>query len=227
MPNISYQEIFWLFMLGNILGVILEGLWCLFRYGKWETHVVALWGPFNIVYGIGIAVFYIGNTLFGSQSRLVRVILLALLGSFAEYLCGLVIRIGIHMRAWDYSNHFLNLQGLISPKMTLMWGFLGFGFDRFLYIPLRKLVATMAGGLWEIACMILSAFMIINLSFTAVCIIRWANRHRGKPPKNKMTQWIDGRYPDIRMKKKFCDWQFIEDTVGAISNASVAEVPAR
>lgn len=72
MSRIVYQEIFWLFMLGNVLGVIVEGLWCLFRYGEWQTHVVALWGPFNIVYGIGIALFYIGESLLGGQIWLLR-----------------------------------------------------------------------------------------------------------------------------------------------------------
>ena len=44
MQNITYFNIFWLFMLGNIVGVFLEGVWCKIRYGKWETHSVAIWG---------------------------------------------------------------------------------------------------------------------------------------------------------------------------------------
>ena len=65
---IVYQELFWLFMMGNVAGVIVEGLWCKVRYGKWQTHVVALWGPFNIVYGIGIAMFYV-CLLYTSRKR--------------------------------------------------------------------------------------------------------------------------------------------------------------
>lgn len=58
MQNITYFDIFWLFMLGNIAGVLFEGVWCKIRYRKWETHSVAIWGAFNIVYGIGIPVLY-------------------------------------------------------------------------------------------------------------------------------------------------------------------------
>lgn len=31
MQNITYFNIFWLFMLGNIVGVFLEGVWCKVR----------------------------------------------------------------------------------------------------------------------------------------------------------------------------------------------------
>lgn len=210
MSRVNYQEIFWVFMFGNVLGVIVEGLWCRFRYGKWQTHVVALWGPFNIVYGIGIAMFYIGNTLLQGKVWQLRIVALALIGSLVEYLCGLVIRIGIRMKAWDYRNHFMNIHGLISPKMTLIWGILGFGFDSFLYKPLKKLLAHMTGLLWDTVCIGMSIFMVINLSCTAVCIIRWANRHRGKPPLNRITRFIDRKYPDNWMKQKFCNWKFIE-----------------
>lgn len=210
MLSLTYKEIFWLFMAGNVAGVMVEGLWCLFRHEKWQTHVVALWGPFNIVYGIGIAVFFICDSLFYRYTWLIRVAVLAVVGSLVEYLCGLVIRLGIHMKAWDYRTHFLNIQGLISLKMTLMWGALGFAFDRFLFIPLKKALSYVTGVIWNAACGVLSVFMVIDLSCTAVCIIRWANRHREKPPMNCISRFIDKRYPDAWMEKKFCNWRFIE-----------------
>lgn len=135
MAGLVYQEVFWLFMVGSILGVVVEGCWCRFRHGRWRTHVVSLWGPFNIVYGIGIAVFYIGDSLLYQETWLVRVAVLALAGSLVEYLCGLVIRLGIRMKAWDYRDHFLNIQGLISFKMTLMWGAMGVVLTAFYFIP--------------------------------------------------------------------------------------------
>lgn len=220
MLTLNYQGLFWLFMFGNVLGVIVEGAWCRFRYGKWQTHVVALWGPFNIVYGIGIVMLYIGETLFNQFGRLLRIVILALIGSLVEYLCGLVIRIGIGMKAWDYRNHFLNIQGLISLKMTIMWGALGFFFDQALYQPLKGILSHMTGIAWEIACIVLSLFMIVNLTWTAVCIIRWANRHKKKAPLNRVSCFIDRKYPDKWMQKKFCNWSFIEsEGAWAVSQA--------
>ena len=220
MLTLNYQELFWLFMFGNVLGVIVEGAWCKFRYGKWQTHVVALWGPFNIVYGIGIVMLYIGETLFIRFDRLLSIVILDLIGSLVEYLCGVVIRIGIGMKAWDYRNHFLNIQGLISPKMTIMWGALGLFFDQVLYQPLKDILSHMTGTAWKIACIGLSLFMIVNLTWTAICIIRWANRHKKKAPLNRVSRFIDSKYPDEWMQKKFCNWSFIEpEGVLAVSQA--------
>lgn len=209
--KITYFELFWLFMLGNVLGMIIEGLWCLFRYGKWETHVVALWGPFNIVYGIGIVAFYAGSALLYGQPWLLRLFIYAVTGSLVEYICGIVIRIGIRMKAWDYSDHFMNIQGLISPKMAIVWAILGMGVDCFLYVPLKTLLSHIHTAPWQMACRLLTAFMIVNYLCTAACIIRWANRHKGKAPLNQISSFIDAVYPDSRMEKKFCNWSFIDD----------------
>lgn len=56
---ITYENMFWLFMIGSVLGVILEGIWCLIRAGHWETHVVSMWGPFCIIYGFGAVGLYL------------------------------------------------------------------------------------------------------------------------------------------------------------------------
>lgn len=208
---VVYQQLFWLFMVGNVAGVIVEGLWCKVRYGKWQTHVVALWGPFNIVYGIGIAMFYVGTELLLEWAWFIRIAALALIGSLVEYLCGLIIRIGLHMKAWDYRKHFLNIQGLISLKMTLVWGTLGFVFDHFLYQPLKKILSEMTGIFWDIACAGMSAFIMVDFICTAVCIIRWANRHQGKPPLNWVSEYIDRKFPDSWMASKFCNWKFDEN----------------
>ena len=200
MNGFVYQEIVWLFLVGSVLGVVVEGGWCRFRYGRWRTHVVALWGPFNIVYGIGIAVFYLGESLLQQKAWPVRVAALALAGSLVEYLCGLVIRVGIRMKAWDYRNHFLNIQGLISFKMTLMWGGLGVIFDRFLFRPLKKILSHITGVAWDLACEVLSVF--------------------GKPPMNRISQWIDKNYPDSWMEKRFCNWRFMEPEEHAAHQAA-------
>lgn len=211
MWDIRYQELFWLFMLGNVSGVVVEGVWCLLKYGRWETHTVSMWGPFNIVYGIGLPVFYVCRTLLSGWHRAVRFLLLALAGSLVEYLCGLVIRLGISMRAWDYRKHFLNIQGLISPFMAMVWGILGLGFDLFLYMPLKQLSAYINGSRWNIICIGLTVFMIINFSLTAVCIVRWANRHKGKPAANCFSKWLDRHYPDWKMRRKFYYWYFLDE----------------
>lgn len=64
--SIKYQTLFWLFMIGSVLGFLLEGLWCVIKTGHWEHHVATIWGPFCIIYGIGaVAAFLISQLLSG------------------------------------------------------------------------------------------------------------------------------------------------------------------
>lgn len=208
-----YQELFWLFMLGNLLGVIVEGVWCLVCYGQWETHTVTIWGNFNLVYGIGVPLFYVGSALLAKWCLVPRFLAFALLGSLVEYLCGLVIRVGVGMRAWDYRGDFLNIQGLISLKMALVWGIAGVGFQLLLARPLGSLVALLRGEGWRVACVCLSVFMAANLLWTALCIVRWSNRHHGKPARTRLTRWLDARCPDSRMEKRYYYWYFNDEPI--------------
>lgn len=41
--GVTYCNMFWLFMFGNVLGVLLEGTWCRLIFGHWETHVATIW----------------------------------------------------------------------------------------------------------------------------------------------------------------------------------------
>jgi hypothetical protein len=54
--------------------------------------------------------------------------------------------------------------------------------------------------------------MIFNLSITTVAIVRWAHRHNyNSKPSNSFTRYIDKKYNDKYMKKRFIEWYFIDD----------------
>ena len=57
---ITYTKLFWLFLVGSVAGVIIKGLFCLIAKGHWETHVVSVLAPYNILYGLGAVLFYVG-----------------------------------------------------------------------------------------------------------------------------------------------------------------------
>lgn len=37
--NITYPNMFWLFIVGSIIGVVLEGIWCLVKNGQWMSLI--------------------------------------------------------------------------------------------------------------------------------------------------------------------------------------------
>lgn len=208
---ITYSNLFWLFLGGSLLGVLLEGIFCVFCYGHWETHTVAVWGPFCIIYGIGAVVLYVGAVLLEKQNNLIQFIAFALITTTIEYFCGALLKYGLRMRAWDYRNACLNIEGLVCLKFTVAWGLAGVVFAKW-GVPALKLVFSKMNGIgWHIACICLSIFMAVNLLVTAACIVRWSHRHQGIAPRNQMDQYIDETWDDSRMEKRFCEWRFIEE----------------
>ena len=202
----TYQNMFWLFMIGNVLGVILEGLWCLIRTGYWETHVVSMWGLFCIIYGFGAVGFYLGSVWLKGKSPVTQFVAFSLIAAVFEYVCSWVLEYGLHMKAWDYRRHFLNIEGRVSLKMTVLWGTLGVAFSYWLVPLIDQMFDRMQGRFWKAACSCMSIFMAINLAFTALCLVRWRDRHEGIAPQNYVEQTIDEVYDDYKMEKRFCEW---------------------
>ena len=65
---------------------------------------------------------------------------MALAMTALEYIAGLMSLKVMHLRLWDYSHCWGNIQGLICPLFTFFWGVLAALYYFLLYPPLRKLV---------------------------------------------------------------------------------------
>lgn len=209
--SIRYADLFWLFMAGSMLGVLIEGVFCIFSYGRWETHTVAVWGPFCIIYGIGAMILYVGAVILKDKKYIFQFIIFALATTVVEYMCGALLKYGLQMWAWDYSGEFGNIDGLVCPTFTLVWGVAGVAFSKWCVPALTTLFSKMSGIGWKVFCIVMSIFMAFNLLLTAFCIIRWAQRHQGIAPHNTVEQYIDRTWDDDSMQKRFCEWRFIND----------------
>ena len=208
--KITFSKVFILFIFGSLIGVVIEGVWCLIAKGHWETHVVSMWGDFCILYGFGAAGCYVGNAYLKNQKLIVKFLMYLVVGSVIEIICGALLEYGLGMRAWNYENSFLNFKGYTSLGMSVMWGVLGVTFG-FLWPLYDKLMLKLQSKALDIVCGILSIFMLINISFALVCIFRWSERHNGEKPSNKIEKMIDKKYDDEFMKNRFMEWQFLDD----------------
>ncbi len=209
--RITYRDMFWLFMIGNIFGVLFEGIWCFLRFGRWETHVVTVWGPFCLIYGIGFVALYISAVKLRDKSMWFRFLSIALILDAVEYFCGWLIDFALGMKAWDYSENFLNIKGRICFGMTLFWGAAGLLFARFAVPALQRLFCKIQGKAWKGVCVVLSVFMAVNIAATAVCMVRWSARHQGVAPATQIGELADTYYGDEFMEQRFVEWNFISD----------------
>lgn len=209
--DIKYSDLFWLFIIASWVGLVMEGFYCLLKFGKWENHVVSVYGHFCIIYGVGIVFYYTLTHYIKKFNIFIRFLLYAFLGTFIELVCGLLLKYGLNMMAWSYENCFLNFMGLICFRMFVIWGILGFIFEltnkyteRFVKFTRKKI--------FNIIVPFFTVFMIINLLVTSVAITRWSYRHNHSYVKsNGIMNYFDKKYNDKYMSKRFIEWYFIDD----------------
>ena len=131
--NILYSTLFWLFMLGSVVGFVLEGLWCVLLKGHWEHHSATVWGPFCVIYGVGAVAVYLLSVVLRNKNIRIQFVAFMVSGAAVEYFSSLFQELCFGSVSWDYSDHIFNLGGRISLQMALIWGILGILFMRFVF----------------------------------------------------------------------------------------------
>ena len=61
--------IFWIFVIGSILGYIYEMIVVLFKKGYFESRQGLIYGPFTPVYGIGGIIYYLILNMIDSKNK--------------------------------------------------------------------------------------------------------------------------------------------------------------
>lgn len=126
----------YLFFCGSLMGWVIELLYRRFiskanPNRKWINPGFCV-GPYIPLYGFGLCILFLLSTLepkLGIENQVVSKIVfmcfIMLSLTAIEYLAGLLCLKLFKVRLWDYSKERFNLQGLICPKFTLIWGVLG------------------------------------------------------------------------------------------------------
>ena len=132
-----------LFFIGATLGWVLELLFRRFFSSanperKWINPGFCV-GPYLPLYGCGLCFLYLIASLEQFSiirdpfwNRVVLFLIMAVCMTVTEYFAGLIALKGFHVRLWDYSKQWGNIQGLICPKFSLAWAILGLFYGVFL-----------------------------------------------------------------------------------------------
>jgi len=115
-----------LFFAGSLLGWCTEVLFRrLFTAKKW-INPGFLTGPYLPLYGFGlVGLFGISlipiNTGSIVWDKIIIILIMGVAMTLIEYVAGLIFIKGMHIKLWDYSNRFGNIQGIICPLFSFFW----------------------------------------------------------------------------------------------------------
>ena len=196
--------------IGSFVGVVIEVIWCFLRHGYIESRAGLVYGPFNILYGIGAVVLTVSLYKFRNRGAWLSFLGGFLVGSVFEYLCSLFQEIVFGSRSWDYSNVPFNINGRVCLLYSLFWGLLGVFWIKKLYPLVANLILHIPNIIGKIITWVLVVFFIINIAMSCISVGRWALRNKGVPPSNVFWEKIDERFPDERMQKIYANMEFGE-----------------
>ncbi len=115
-----------LFVIGSLMGWVIELFFRRFVSQKKWMNPGFLTGPYLPIYGFGVAVLYgVSNVPLGITNQvidiIVRVIIIGVGMTLIEFIAGLIFIKGCKIKLWDYSNRKGNIMGIICPSFSLIW----------------------------------------------------------------------------------------------------------
>lgn len=206
--GLNFYKLFWVFFVGCFLGVIIEELWCMVRYRKIESRKGLIYGPFNLVYGIGALIMTVSLIWYSDKRDIIIFILGAAIGGVYEYLCSVLQEKFLGSISWDYKRLPLSLNGRINLLYCLFWGFLAIFWVKDLYPYVSKLVEMIPNNIGVPLTYVLLLFMIINSIISALAVYRMSTR-KIKCSQSAFWNYIDKKYPDDKMTKIYPNMQFV------------------
>lgn len=201
--KIKLSELIWLFVIGCLVGFVLETIWHFLKNGEWINKQGLLYGPFKPIYGFGLIFIVLVMHNYRNKKFWQKFIIGVILGSSFEYFGSLFQEYVFGTSTWNYSNFNLNISGRIYLPYCLAWGVIAVFCVDFIYPLFKKIINKVNQKFYKLATIVVAIFMIINVSLTALASIRYSDRANNEQSANAVFKVIDELYPDEYMQLKF------------------------
>ena len=115
-----------LFVIGSLLGWVIELFFRRFVSQKKWMNPGFLVGPYLPIYGFGVIVLYgVSNIPLGITIQawdiVARIGIIGVGMTLIEFIAGLIFIKGLKIKLWDYSDRKGNIMGIICPSFSLIW----------------------------------------------------------------------------------------------------------
>ena len=115
-----------LFVIGSLIGWIIELFFRRFVSQKKWMNPGFLTGPYLPIYGFGVLVLYaVSNIPLGITNQIadiiVRILIIGVGMTVVDFVAGLIFIKGLKVKLWDYSERKGNIMGIICPSFSLIW----------------------------------------------------------------------------------------------------------
>ncbi len=203
-------KVFIIFMIGCILGYVVEMIVALVQNGHFVSRQGLLYGPFTPVYGIGILVYYIFFRIVKNRDKKIVFISSMILGGITEYLCSYIQEKAFGTVSWDYSNWLFNINGRTTLIHCTYWGFAGLLYVSYIEPLIPKIEEVVRNHKVKIMATSVAIFMVFNVAISSMAAIRQKERQENIAANSKIDVFLDNTYPDEYMDEVFENQKRVE-----------------
>ena len=188
-------KIFWVFIIGSIIGYIVEMIVGFVQNGYFVSRQGLIFGPFAQVYGLGILAYYfIVPKIKGGYIKIFFVTMI--LGGIVEYLCSYFQELLFGTISWDYSHLWFNINGRTSLLHCTYWGIGGILFMKFIIPFINKMDKIIKNTYFRTVTALFIIFMLFNISVSSMAAMRQDERNREIAASSNIDMFFDKYYSD-------------------------------
>lgn len=170
--NILWKTLIY-FIIYSIIGFFMETIYAIFTKGMIESRKSFLYGPFCIIYGVGAICLTMTLTRYKNQNK--KIFFYGMIvGCLVEYLGSYIGEIFLHVKWWDYSNDFLNINGRTCLYYAILWGFLSIALINYVNPVIDKYIDIMiqktSSQFWKLCISSVTLLMIFDGILTCIVL---------------------------------------------------------
>lgn len=188
--------IFWAFIIGSIIGYVVETIVAIVQNGHFASRQGLLYGPLIPVYGVGLVVYYLVISKIKDESNIKIFCITMVLGGIVEYLFSFFQEKFFGTVSWDYSNLWFNINGRTSLLHCLYWGTGGILFVNYVYPVLEKFIKKLDVLVLKQITVILIALLMFDIGISCVAANRQKERIEGISANSSLDRFCDEYYSD-------------------------------
>lgn len=211
--GLCFYKLFLIFVLASILGAFYEEILFVLKHliadgvFMWEPRRGVFYGPFSPIYGAGAVIM----TMFLMKKKrpmYLEFLYAALIGGGFEYLISFLQELATGATSWDYSTHFLNINGRTTIPFMIVWGLFGIIFVKYIYPFCSKVIESIDIGIGESLIVLLIIILSIDMLVSWTAIIRMHFRKNDIEAITPIGKLYDQYYTDQYIQNKFPNMKF-------------------
>lgn len=210
--GVNFYKIFWLFVIGSVIGCLMETVvGFVANGGRFEYRVGLVYGPFIPVYGIGAVMLTLALYKFSNAKTWILFVASAFVGATFEYITSYLQQLLFGSISWDYSDQLFSLYGRTSLYYAVIWGFLGVAWAKFIYPFVSMLIEKLPKKMGKIITIGLCIFMVYDCVISCFAQWRYNDRQQDILPSNIIEEFLDEKFPDEYLDMIYPHMDHLED----------------